>query len=342
MKIKLIILVVCTLLFIQCSNDKNPRIDNSIGYSFEKQEDLSFEEIDYPELLGVTMQLLKQDSLLFLNDFHGDSLVHVYNLNTNQISRKLILAGNAPNELISPLELQLVDHNLWILCRPLHLLNHIPYSSITVKPILLKDGLIKAEADCFIPLGDTQMVFSGFWDKRYACMDLINRNDIKEFGDYPDFWEEEKNIPVAAKAMFHQSRFAVNTNKHLFASCSYFVLEIYDYDPMGKNLPELKFRKQLGKYEYDFKVGGRVSATMRTGADPASVDIVNGGDFLYVLTQDDKNRRCRNIMVLDWDGNPVKLLKTGKRVTCFTIDEKARIGYCIIQDPEDKLVSFRL
>ena len=47
-------------------------------------------------------------------------------------------------------------------------------------------------------------------------------------------------------------------------------------------------------------------------------------------------------MVLDWDGNPVKLLKTGKRVTCFTIDEKARIGYCIIQDPEDKLVSFRL
>lgn len=338
----LIILAVGALLFAQCSGDKTSTVDDSIGYIFEKQEELSFEELEYPDLLGVTMQLIKQDSLLFLNDYHGDSLIHVYNLNTRQIVRKLILAGNGPNELIPPLELQLVDDNLWILSRPLHVLTHIPCRSIAGNLVLQKDGGVPAEADCFVPLEGASMVFSGFWEKRYAYQNRTNGNEVREFGDYPDFWEEEKNIPSAAKAMFHQSRFAVNTGKHLFASCSYFALEIYEYDPKGKNLPVLKYRKQLGKYEYDFETGGRVSARMHSGADPASVDIVSGEEYLYVLTQDGENRRCRNIMVLDWEGNPVKLLKTGKRITCLAVDEKSGMGYCIVQEPEDKLMAFKL
>lgn len=52
--------------------------------------------------------------------------------------------------------------------------------------------------------------------------------------------------------------------------------------------------------------------------------------------------RRRNIQVLDWEGNPVKLLKTGKRVMCLDVDEKTRTGYCVIQDPEAKLFTFKL
>lgn len=336
---RLIILVICGLLFMQCSNTREGVTDKTVGYSFSKQENLLFKEVNYPELLGLTMQLVKMDSFLFINDFHGDSLISVYNLNTNKIIRKLVLAGNGPNEMISPLELRLVDNNLWVLCRPLHLLNHFPSSSIAQKPVLLKDGSVKAEADDFVPLGEKGVVFSGFWNKRYAYMDMDNK-EVQEFGDYPDFWEDEKNMPIEAKAMFHQSRFAVNTNKHLFASCSYFVLEIYKYDPTGNELPKLKFRKQLGNYEYDFKAGKRVSTTIRPGADLVSIDVINGGEYLYIITQDDKNRKNRNIMVIDWDGKPVKLLKSGKRITCLEIDEKENIGYCIIKDPEDKLVYF--
>ena len=63
---------------------------------------------------------------------------------------------------------------------------------------------------------------------------------------------------------------------------------------------------------------------------------------MYVLIQDEENRKHRNIMVLDWEGNPVKLLKSGKRITCLAVDEKEGVGYCIIRDPEDTLVSFKL
>lgn len=69
------------------------------------------------------------------------------------------------------------------------------------------------------------------------CVDELTKSDeLIEFGEFPDFWEAEKDIPHLSKAMFHQCHFAVNPQKHLFASCSYFVLEIYEYDPSGKNV----------------------------------------------------------------------------------------------------------
>lgn len=94
-----------------------------------------------------------------------------------------------------------------------------------------------------IPVGRSSPFSFGF---------LQAKDKLVEFGDYPDFWQEEERVAPRSKAMFHQCYFAVNAPKHLFASCSFFVLDIYEYDPSGKKCPSLKFRKQLGKYEYDF------------------------------------------------------------------------------------------
>lgn len=339
---KNILWIMCALLCMQCTNNKNEKGDGTIGYHFDSQEQLVFSEVAYPELLGSTMQIVKKDSLLFINEFHGDSLVRIFNLNNNRIQKYLVSVGNGPDELISPLELQVVGNDLWILSRPLHSLNHISFSNMEGAAALSQDGLVKPEADCFIPLGGENIVLSGFFNKRYGLMNLQDKNQIEEFGDYPDFWINEEDIPVAAKAMFHQCRFAINTKKQLFASCSYFVLDIYKYDAEGKRVPELKVRKQLGKYEYDYESGGRVTTTLRPDADPASVEVISGDEHIYVIVQDEENRKNRNIMVLDWDGKPVKLLKSGKRITCLAVDEAEGIGYCVIQDPEDKLVSFKL
>lgn len=336
--------VLCILSFVQCTGKKAGDVEDTIGYEFDVQEKLSFKEVPFPDLLGSTMQLLKVDSLLLINDFHGDSLIHIYNLNTQRKMGYLVAKGNGPHELLAPLELQQDGENLWVLSRPMHVLSHVPLSAIgrNVSASLVRDGRVKGEADCFVPLPPNHLVYSGFFTKRYGLADTEHLEEVKEFGDYPDFWEDEKNFPVEAKAMFHQSRFAVNVTEHLFASCSYFALEIYGYGTSSADVPELKFRKQLGRYEYDYQQGMQVSASLRPGADLAAVDVVNGGKYLYILIQDEENRKHRNIMVLDWEGNPVKLLKSGKRITCLAIDEKEKIGYCIIRDPEDTLASFNL
>ena len=93
---------------------------------------------------------------------------------------------------------------------------------------------------------ENQFVFSGLWNKRYILYNPSKASEIKEFGDYPNYWEGEKDFPENAKAMFHQSRFIKHPSKPYFASCSSFVLEIYEYDSTGINLPQLVFKKQLG------------------------------------------------------------------------------------------------
>lgn len=339
-----VFLLLCILLFVQCTNKKTENVEATIGYEIDLQENILFKQIHYPDLLGSTMQLLKVDSLLLINDFHGDSLVHIYNLSTNRKMGYLVSAGDGPNELISPLELQMDGKNLWVLSRPLHVLSHIPLSAIDENRAvsLVRDGHVKGVADCFVSLPPDKMVFSGFFTKRYALANTNQLDSVTEFSDYPDFWEEEKGLPAEVKAMFHQTRFAVNPEKRLFAACSYFVLEIYDYGASESYIPKLKFRKQLGRYKYDYQKGNRVTSSLRAGSDLAAVDVIAGEKYLYILIQDEENRKHRNIMVLDWEGNPVKLLKSGKRITCLTVDEKEGVGYCIVRDPEDTLVSFEL
>lgn len=322
-----------------CSGSRKKEAEK-IGYTFDKQEQLSFQEMAYPGLLGESMQILKKDSLLLINDFYGDSLIHVFNLRTGYREGALVAKGDGPGELLPPVELQWVDSQLWLLSRPLHRLSRISWEGNSRLPIE-NEGQASTEADCFIPLGNRQIVFSGLWDKRYGIARQGAIRDVALFGEYPDFWAAEADIPAMAKGMFHQCRFAINTSKRLFASCSYYVLDIYEYGEEGE-LPRLKMRKQLGKYEYDYVSSGMISTQVKPGSGLASIDIVGGKDHLYVLIQDEENRRNRNIMVLDWEGNPVKLLKSGHRIACFAIDEQEKTGYCVLQDEEDQLASFKL
>ena len=329
--------------FLVCGCSVNPQADTESGISCDVQEQLSFEPLNYPEMLGSTMQILKQGSSLFLNDFHGDTLIHRYNLKTGLVEGKLVVKGSGPGEMIPPLELQLSSDSLWILSRPMHLLGSIPVrGNVSVgEGMMLK---VRGEADCYVPLGNSRFVFSGYWkEHRYACAALSSADgSYTEFGSYPDFWEEEQYVPIAAKAMFHQSRFALNEKRHQFAVSSYYALEIYEYTPSSSQLPRLQVKKKLGNYAYDYTDGKRISAKLREGSDLACADVMAGDDYLYLLIQDRDNRKHRNILVMDWKGHPVKLLKSNKRITCFCIDEKEGKGYCIIRDPEDTLVSFSL
>lgn len=336
---KTICFFILFVTFIQCSSPEKGR-----PYQFNQISHITFQDMQYPEILGITMQLVQQDSLMLINDFHGDSLIKVFNLKTQTVEKSLIAKGEGPDELLSPLDIYIADSNLYVLSRPLFRLNHISLKEIvsSEKAIrICKDYQMPPKSDCFIPLNGSQFVFSGMWDKRYALLD-IRQNQIKTFGEYPDYWEEEKEIPEEAKAMFHQSMFMKNEQSHLFASCSGYVLEIYQYDPETSHVPTLIFQKQLGKYSYDYRTGDMIVAKRRPDSDPCVTTVASSSKYIYLVTQSKENRKHRDILVIDWKGNPVKQYKSDKRISCLSVDETAQKAYCIIEDPEDKFVSFDL
>lgn len=338
MKRYTVLFAIC-ISCIQCTLNKESY--NSL--EFEIQKNVIFKEIAYPDILGISMQLIKIDSLLLINDFHGDTLVNVFNLNKNTVVKKLIIKGDGPGELISPLDVQVLEDKIYIQCRPKFSLNHIDLESILdTNCIIHNDAQLPQKSDRFLPLSDSLFVFSGLWNKRYALLNLASSDKIKEFGDYPNYWPEEEDVPTEAKAMFHQCRFAKHPKKPLFVSCSSYVLEVYDYASDGDKLPTPLWKKQLGKYSYDFTSGNIITANEKEGSDPKTLELTCSEEYIYVVIQSKEAENNCNIMILDWSGKPVKLLKSDKRITCLAIDDNKKQGYCIIEDPEDKLVFFEL
>ncbi|MDR3235285.1 MAG: TolB-like 6-bladed beta-propeller domain-containing protein [Prevotellaceae bacterium] len=335
MKQKVLFLVIL-FSFFSCIG-KEKKYDDE----FEVKKNVELHSIEYPDILGTSMQLLMNDSLILINDFRGDSLIHVFNIKNLNLVRKIVSVGNGPNELISPLEIQRTDSNLYIYYRQANILYSIPWSVITEGSKYMKKLFqISPESNHLYPLSDSIFISSGFHPKRYA---LIEKGEIfKEFGEYPAYWNGEKNIPDKARAMFHQTDFLKHPAKQRLLTYSSHIIEIYD-DILNLNEPLLVKSKLLGKYRYKFTVGNILSTDREADIEIGIVYVACSHDYIYVVYNPNKYNyegKGSNILVYDWNGNPIELLQFNKTISCLVIDEDERKGYVIAEDPNDSLMYF--
>lgn len=330
---KTIFLILVCILTTQCSKKNLITLED-----FQTRDSIFFQLIDYPDILGSTMQIIKKDNMLFLNDFHSDTLISILNLNDGNVT-KLIPVGNGPNEATRPVDIQLVGNQLYTYQRNTFSMNIL---SIDILNNSMKEfkKIFNAPTNCsrFLRLSDSLFIFSGIFNKRYALIDN-NGNIIKEFGDFPDFWQEEKDIDTRAKAIFHQCQFIKHPKKRIFASCSRYVLEVFAYS--DNDTPTLIFRKQLGQYSYKYETQARLSAKANKGSDKGILEMACSENYIFLVTMPEINGNS-DIWVIDWKGKPVKILESRKTITCLTIDESNKKGYCVLTTPEDTLASFDL
>ncbi|GHT65360.1 hypothetical protein AGMMS50239_24950 [Bacteroidia bacterium] len=311
---------------------------------FKISEDIECFTIPYPDILGISMQLLKNDSLLLINDFRGDSLIHIFDVNNQNLLRKLISVGNGPNELISPLEIHIHNNNLYIYCRQRFFL----YSMLTDSLLDGSKNMIKrfqtpSEASRLFPLSDSLFISSGYYQKRYALFDGSGVKTL-EFGEYPAYWSNEEQIPVEARAMFHQVNFEKHPTSSLFLGYSSHVLDIYDYSSKIDCATLVK-RIPMGKYNYTFTTGQILSAEKGADVEKGIVSVSCSSKYIYIVYNSKKNnseKKDSQIYVIDWDGNPIKVLNPQKNITCLYIDEKENKGYIIAQESDDTLMYFYL
>ena len=331
------IIVSCLCLF-SCKDAKH---GNTVNYTFDNVCEITLQNMEYPEIIGIGIQLLQIDNMLIINDFHGDSLLNVYDPEHHVVKKRLISKGSGPDDMSSPLDISLCNDKLYILSRPLFKFAYIPKEEVLAPQQQLRGHTqLPQMSDRFLPLNDSLFIFSGMWEQRYALYQKHKADSLRTFGDYPAFWPEEKDIPAMVKAMFHQCEMVKHPTKNLFASASNYVLEIFSYDPTGKELPDLKFRKKMGNYEYTFSSGDMISAKRKESSDPRVLRICCSEKYLYLLREVKDNESQTEICIIDWEGKPVKLLKADKRITAFFINESQHKGFCLADDPECMLYSF--
>jgi hypothetical protein len=337
---KQIILFLISLFFLFACTDRKNKSDDA----FEIKKNVELNSIEYPDILGLSMQLLKKDSLILINDFKGDSLIHVFDIKNLKLIRKIVSVGNGPNEFISPLELQFTDNNLYVFYRQTSFLYSIPNSMILEDSKNIKKLFqASSQANHLYPLSDSIFISSGFYQKRYALIDK-NGQIFKEFGEYPAFRNGEEDIPVEARAMFHQTNFLKHPDVPYFLTYSSHIIEIYD-DILNSDGPVLIKNILMGKYSYDYTVGDMLTANKSADTERGIVCVACSHKYIYAVYDPNKNRNDNNgsqICVYDWDGNPIELLQFNKNISCLVIDEGEKKGYVIGANPDDSLMYFDL
>ena len=340
--------IIYAIIFLcSCSDNKNVLVFNSVS-----QSDVECFPIPYPPILGNSMQLLKKDSLLLINNAQGDSLIHVLDFKNNIVHNKLVSKGAGPNEVISPLAISMTDDNLYLYDRQTFRLFSFPID------MMLSEGkdikrlfTLNVSASMLFPLSDSMFVASGFHDEVKRFTIYNNKGEkMSEFGDYPDYWYGEADLPNKIRGLLHQTFFEKHPSKKMLVAYSGHVLGIYGYETANKE-PFLIKEVLLGKYS--FKSDGNnanvtASPRMDEGVERGIISVACSSNYIYIAYNPNKkgeDNLSYQIRIIDWYGNPIKLLnidKKIKKITCLTIDETETKGYIIAQNPEDTIMYFDL
>jgi len=338
----LVIIFVCS-----CSENKN----NMLIFDNVQQVDVECIPVPYSDILGISMQLLKIDSLLFINDFFGDSLIHVLDVKNNIEHNKLFSKGTGPNEFISPLAIHTTNSNMYIYERQTFRLFSFPLEMILNRDKSMKliftanTQNTRSMTNSVFPLSDSMFIFSIVGDeiKRFAVYNRVGEK-VNEFGEYNAYWYRETDFPNRARAMYHQTSFEKHPSQKMFVAYSGHILGIYHYESIHQ-APVLMKEFLLSEYRYEFINSETIVSANRTeGVERGIIAVFCSSKYIYIVYNPNKegedNTLPHQIKVIDWNGNPIKLLNTNKKVTLLTVDETEKKGYIIAENPDDTLMYF--
>lgn len=321
----------------------------------EKLEKCHFNKICKKEIIqlqetfiSIPLEMKKQKDFLFISDFRGDSLLWIYDLK-HSIVKRIIPRGEGPNEFLSPIQIAITDstlfiHNRWHYSAKLYSFN---YTDFTINPIgeTIK---LPTDIDRLLVIDSNSYIASGRFEKsRYVKLD-VNGNIVTNFGKYPNYLQDEENIPNFPKFMFHQSMFAYNKSKDLIASSTQHVLDILEN---AINIPKIKKRILLSSYKYKYATGdGWASANGSSNTEIGVEDIYSTAQFIYLLYNPNKTKDKysstkslnNEIWIFNWDGNPIKKIHTNMNIISFCIDENDQECYCIVNNPNPTISTFDL
>ena len=341
---EIIKITVIFLLFSICSCSENK--NNILDFKNTQKIDVECFVIPYSDILGVSLQLLKKDCLLLINDFHGDSLIHVFDLKNNIEHNKLFSKGVGPNEFISPLAIYMTDSVIYIYERQSSRLFSFSAENLLAdnKEITRKFTLDRS-SNILFPLTDSMFISSDIDDgmKRFGVYNNVGEK-VNEFGEYHDYWYKENDFPNRVRAFYHLTFFEKHPSEKMFVAYSGHILGIYNYESINQT-PILLKEFLLSKYEYMFVNNDMMLSTERSdGIERGIIAVSCSSKYIYIVYNPNKegrdNKLTHNIQIIDWNGKPISIINTNKKISCLTIDETEHRGYIIAEDPEDTLMYF--
>lgn len=290
-------------------------------------EDIHFEQSEISTFVGLPIQITVLDTMLLINDFYGDSLIHCISLKDGKLITKFGVRGNGPNEVLSPLYIFGREDSLFVFSRPLWNLYDVNLQNKEKKEIQ-KKFRVPSEVSLLFPFQDGLYFCSGmFDDKRFWIFNSLGEK-ISAIGDYPLFWSEESNIPLETRRMFHQVTGYGYSKSNGIAVTSSHVLSLYNKNSQNEYV--LKKEILLSGYEYNFSTNGMSSqAKLKPSFMKGAKDLVVTDEYIYILfdvnTGNSGKLQNREIWKFNWDGEFLCKFRPDIDISLLTIDSHNNI-----------------
>jgi hypothetical protein len=285
-------------------------------FTFEHSGIISVHPVENPPFMGIPLSLKYFDGRLYMSDFHGDTLVTEFDVESSQIISKSITKGGGPGESLSPLLLFLSGDTLFLFNLQAHILGYDILGASGEHRGLTSHLLCPLPSAVYnlTSIGGGQYLVAGtFNDGRYAIFNSQGEKE-QEFGDYPSFLSGEKDFPASAKAMFHQVKFAVNHNLRRVACASAHVLDIVDFSSSAHVVKRIR----LDYYHYEFTTGEILSTRSTDGTSVGAKSVTSTDDYIYLLVHPSGQFGSdieTEIWRFDWNGEPVKKFSVDRTIT---------------------------
>lgn len=320
---------VLGIVLILCSCSKR-------GENIVPEETLNFDTINISEFIGSPIQILATDSVLYVNDFYGDTLVHGISLNDGHPIMKFASKGQGPGEIMPPLHLFYRQDSLYLLSRPTWSLYSCPAHALTEQ--LHKCFILPTETSNLYP-ADSVFIASGMFHDGFRFAVVDNKGQIiSRFGSYPTFWEREKGLSAEVKYMFHQTIACTYSTSHGIVAASSHVLSFYKQIPSGGF--SLDKEVLLSPYEYDYREKGiSSSANLKNSFLKGTEDMFAYGDYIYLLfnvtPKGEQSKQRNEIWKYSWNGDFICRYHPNVDLFAVTANKEGRvIGLTNSEEPK--------
>jgi hypothetical protein len=320
--------LIFLLFLVSCSND-----NRDSKYFLQDTISVSSEEISLDSILGAPYQIGIIDNFLIVSDLVDNKLLSIFDLNRNDMIRRVINVGRGPEEMIAPLYLDISSKNkvLGILQRQTGI-----YTEHKLADLL--EGFVGLSNK--INLGNIERVVqtkNGYLTEGFYPNDDIGFYSktgelIKTMSIFPAYLKSVGN--VSDRYRLGQGQIAYNEQSGIFLYASCFTGDICFFSFSNDQLIKIK------EYNLDNKIANRIKnnpgdVKIRPDDLEHAEDIASTSDYFYILysretMQNRKNAKSSYILKFDSKGEFTCCYKSDRKFFNICVTENDKMIYTVV------------
>lgn len=321
-------LILCSVwLFCACGTHRPNEVPT---------DQVAISEVSKNFTLLNPIQLAADGNLLWISDGGAKNMVWVLDMTTGDSIAAFLRTGNGPGESRPVIDLKLDSVRIDLFSRSM-----IPdlfqgdkaailaSNGKTLKPVFR----FSPGTDRVLRLSDTTFLTSGsFEEGRFRWVDILHPDSVIYTGTFPDYWSEERSIPIAAKNRFHYARLFRHSGNALIAVSTPYVLSLFK--PSAQGVEWVK-DTLLAEYQYDYQNEGTVRMSKKREHIVNGCRTATANDrHIYLLfdtrtgsVPDDETYPM--IQVYDWQLKHIRNIDPGCELSALTVDADDRYLYAL-------------